>query len=171
MTHRGISLENLRSAMQLAPSAKDMLTVLLGTGRLQKFAAGEAIRTSMSLTPCWPIVVSGQVRIYIEKANAEEFTLYNANPGECCTLWPAGRESDFPMPVKAVAVADSVLLMVPVGYLREWTHRRHWGEYQARMSDLRLRIMTEHIAHLAFRSAARRRGQLLDFVVPGQRIS
>lgn len=150
MTRRSINIENLRSAMQLAPSAKEMLTVLLATGRLQKIAVGDAVATSMSLMPCWPIVVSGRVRVYMEKANGQEFTLYHANPGECCTFWAAGREKDFPMPVKATAVADSVLLLIPEGYLREWSHRRHWGEYMARMSDLRLRMMTEHVACLAF---------------------
>jgi CRP/FNR family transcriptional regulator len=115
---------------------------ILSIGRLKKAVQGQVIITPDMPGDEMPIVLEGSLKVMRQDQEGHEIFLYYLEGGQTCamsiTCCIEGKRSAF----RVVAEEDSVLWMIPMGYLDRWivkypSFRRFvFQSYQMRFDEL-----------------------------------
>ncbi len=114
--------------------------------------------------PClyFPVVLSGQARIFAMDEDGREITLYRLDPGEGCVLAAACSLSEEPMPGSVTVEAAGEGLFIPAALFRAWVERHtFWREYVFRLIAHQLGRVVAITNELAFRRLDTRIAALL----------
>ena len=98
-----------------------------------------------------PFILDGALKISREKSDGEELLLYYIESGDTCamTLQCCVKKSN--SEVKAKAMENSALLMVPIEYMSEWMERfASWRNYILESYHLRITELMETVDAIAF---------------------
>ena len=98
-----------------------------------------------------PFILDGALKISREKSDGEELLLYYIESGDTCamTLQCCVKKSN--SEVKAKAMENSALLMVPIEYMSDWMERfASWRNYILESYHLRITELMETVDAIAF---------------------
>ena len=98
-----------------------------------------------------PFILSGALKISREKSDGEELLLYYIESGDTCamTLQCCVRKSK--SEIKAKAMEDSILLMIPIKYMADWMERfASWRQYILESYHSRITELMETVDAIAF---------------------
>jgi CRP/FNR family transcriptional regulator len=128
-------LENTGLELELAEE-------ILSIGRLKKAVQGQVIITPEMPGDEMPIVLQGLLKVMRQDADGNEIFLYYLEGGQTCamsiTCCIEGKRSAF----RVIAEDDSILWMVPMGYLDRWIVKYHsfrkfvFQSYQMRFDEM-----------------------------------
>lgn len=97
---------------------------------LQSISKGNYLAMEGDICSYFPIVLSGQVRVFKIGDRGQEMTLYRINEGESCVLTIACLLSKKTFPALAFVEEDAELVLVPAEYFREWTKKYQiWNSF------------------------------------------
>jgi len=98
-----------------------------------------------------PFILSGALKNSREKSDGEELLLYYIESGDTCamTLQCCVRKSK--SEIKAKAMEDSILLMIPIKYMADWMERfASWRQYILESYHSRITELMETVDAIAF---------------------
>lgn len=134
--------EMVENVLMSAGLEKPLVDEILTIGRLKKVKEGQIVVSPDSPSDEMPIVLQGLLKVMRQDDDSNEIFLYYLEGGETCamsiTCCIEGRKSSF----KVVAEEDSVLWMIPMGYLDCWVVKYQsfrkfvFGSYQTRFDEL-----------------------------------
>lgn len=144
-------MENIRHLLpDLEPA---LLQELQEKGRIVKVKAGDTLLQTGQNIRNTMIVLDGLLKLYRESDEGEEFFMYHLFPGEGCSVTMVADRDVQNSTVKAQAMSDATLLLVPVAETENWMRKyKTWlhfviGTYRKRYEEL-----LETIDHIAFRN-------------------
>ncbi|HIP31442.1 MAG TPA: Crp/Fnr family transcriptional regulator [Crocinitomicaceae bacterium] len=130
---------------------KDLLEEIYKVGRLKKIESGDIIMDPGEEISYIPFIIQGSLKVSREKDDGEELLLYYIESGDTCamTLQCCVRKSK--SSIKATAMEDSLLLMIPMQYMEDWMNRHaSWRQYILESYHVRISELMETIDAIAF---------------------
>lgn len=111
---------------------------------LQSISKGNYLAMEGDMCSYFPIVLSGQIRVFKIGDRGQEMTLYRINKGESCVLTIACLLSKKTFPALAFVEEDTELVLVPAEYFREWTKKYQiWNNFiYEYFSDVLSKVIT-----------------------------
>ncbi|WP_457601627.1 Crp/Fnr family transcriptional regulator [Hydrogenivirga sp.] len=94
-------------------SSEEFKSLLLQNGSLASFKKGSVLYYPGETCGAVPIVLSGQVKVYITSEEGREVLLYTVSRGETCMLTNLSVLKDKPYPAYALASVDSSIFLIP----------------------------------------------------------
>ena len=123
-------LDRVRSFPDFAQMPIEAGADLVESGLVRSVTPDEILATQGSYPQFFPLVLSGQARIYAMDEDGREFTLYRVHPGDGCVLAAACSVSGEPLPGFVVIESAGEALLIPADALRAWVDRhRFWRDY------------------------------------------
>lgn len=129
----------------------DLLDEIYKVGKLKNIASGEIIMDPGKEIFFIPFIIQGSIKVSRESESGEELLLYYIESGDTCamTLQCCVRKSK--SSIKAKAMEDSVLLMIPTQYMEDWMNRfSSWRQYILESYHIRISELMETIDAIAF---------------------
>ena len=133
------TVDKVLAAAQLEPQ---LIEEILRIGRLKKVREEAQVISPGSKSDEIPIVLEGLLKVMRQDTNGNEIILYYLEGGETCamsiTCCIEGKINQF----KVVAEEDSLLWMVPMGYIDSWVQKYRafrkfvFNAYQNRFDEL-----------------------------------
>lgn len=109
-------------------------------------STGQYIKSSM-------IVLNGKIKIYRDDIDGGEFFMYYINPGQACAISMVCAMQSEKSQVKAIAVEDSELLIIPLKMMEKWmSEYKSWSEFVVGTYRNRFEELLVLIDQIAFRS-------------------
>ena len=109
-----------------------------------------------------PLLVSGQVRVYMVGESGREITLYRFNRGECCVLTADAIIGHRLFPAIAHAEEESEMVLIPAPVFNEWLARHEtWRSFVFDALSRRLAGVMLTLEEVAFRRMDMRVASLL----------
>ena len=123
-------LETLRGFPDFAGLPDEVAADLSEHSLVQAVPANKLLTVPGSHCEFFPVVLTGQARIYTMDEDGREVTLYRLGPGDGCVLSAACTVSDSPSPGFAVSESAGDGLFIPAALLRAWVDKRSfWRNY------------------------------------------
>jgi CRP/FNR family transcriptional regulator len=109
-----------------------------------------------------PLLVRGQIRVYMLGESGREITLYRFNRGECCVLTADTIIGHRSFPANARVEEESDMVLVPANVFDEWVARyATWRDFVLAAMSHRLASLMLTLDEVAFRRMDRRVAALL----------
>lgn len=122
-------------------------------GRLIEVPAGKTLLQSGQHIRNTLIVLDGLVKLFRENDEGNEFFMYHLHAGEGCALSLICDRTFRSSAVTAKAVADAVLLVVPLEHTENWMRQyRTWYHFVVGTYRKRYEELLETIDHIAFQN-------------------
>jgi CRP/FNR family transcriptional regulator len=129
----------------------DLIDLLLHHGKLFKVEQDEHILHVGDKMLTIPIVLQGSIKVIRENTQGDELLLYYIEGGDTCamTLQCCMRQSV--SEVKAIAVENSTILMIPLIFMETWMEKfKSWREYILQSYHSRMMELLETVDAIAF---------------------
>lgn len=139
-----MTLSPALSPLACYPSLADVSPALTqlppGCGPLS-FGAGTMLFDAHASCQGFPLLLSGEVKVYRQAEDGRRLELYRVTPGELCLVSAAGLFKRAPLAATGVTTCDTSLLMVPVDAFHRWLDHPVFradvlGLFAERMADL-----------------------------------
>lgn len=138
----------------------DLLNAIQTNATIKNIAAGEVIMRTGQYIKSTVLVTQGQVKVYREGENGEEFFMYYLQPGQACALSMICATRNQTSQIMAKVVEDAELLMIPLSLMDQWMmEHRSWYEFVIETYRTRFEEVLEVVDSIAFRAMDER----LDF--------
>jgi len=107
--------------------------------------SGQNIRSAI-------LLLEGLVKIYREDDEGNEFFMYYLQGGEACAISLVCAIKQETSELKAKAVSDARVLMIPLKYVDEWMSKyKSWAEFALSTYRKRFEEVLHTVDHIAFR--------------------
>src|SRR6516162_1984754 len=131
---------------------KELLTEIIEKTEIRTVRENEIIVRSGQNIRAAILVIDGLVKIYREEEEGNEYFMYYLDEGKACAIslvCALGRETSS---VKAKAVKESAILIVPPHYVDEWIGKyKSWARFAISSYRERFEELLQVIDHIAFR--------------------
>lgn len=98
-----------------------------------------------------PLVISGAIKIFRKDDDGDELLLYFLEKGDTCAMTLTCCLGQTKSEIRAIAELDTILIMVPIQKMEEWTGRyKSWRHFVFQSYHKRLQEMLETIDNIAF---------------------
>ena len=98
-----------------------------------------------------PLLLEGNIKVLREDEEGHELLLYVLEAGDTCAMSLTCCMSDSKSKIRAIADADSQLLMIPIEFMFEWfNENKSWRNFILRSYQSRFNELLETIDTLAF---------------------
>lgn len=98
-----------------------------------------------------PLLLSGSIKIMRPDDDGEELLLYHLEKGDTCAMTMTCCMGNTKSEIHAVSETDVKLLMVPVGFMEEWSRKyKTWRNFVFASYHARMMEMLESIDNIAF---------------------
>lgn len=124
----------------------ELIAEINALGHQRKVKAGEILIDTDQYIKSIPLLVSGVIKILREDENGDELLLYYLEKGDTCSMTMTCCLGDQKSDIRAIAEADTELIMVPVQKMEEWSGKyKSWRNfvflsYNRRINELFLTI-------------------------------
>lgn len=149
------------SIQNLFPSfSNDLHAAIEQNATIKNIPAGEVIMRTGQYIKTTVLVTKGQVKVYREGENGEEFLMYYLQPGQACAISMICATRNKTSQIMAKVVEDAELLMIPLSLMDHWMmEHRSWYEFVIETYRNRFEEILEVVDSIAFRAMDER----LDF--------
>ncbi|AWG22935.1 Crp/Fnr family transcriptional regulator [Flavobacterium faecale] len=149
------------STQSLFPAfSANLLQAIDSNATIKNIPAGEVIMRTGQYIKTTVLVTKGQVKVYREGENGEEFFMYYLQPGQACALSMICATRNQTSQIMAKVVEDAELLMIPLSLMDQWMmEHRSWYEFVIETYRNRFEEVLEVVDSIAFRAMDER----LDF--------
>ena len=144
-------------------SEPNLIDKIAEVGTLKKIpSGGELIRIGQYIK--WiPLVIEGSVKIAREDQEGHEIFLYYLEGGNTCAMSLTCCLEEEKSSIKAVAEADTSMVMIPVRYMDEWMLQyRSWKNFVLRSYSTRFEELIRALDALAFQRMDQRLVKYLE---------
>jgi CRP/FNR family transcriptional regulator len=130
---------------------KELLEEILEVGRETEVASGEILIDYGQNLKQFPLLIDGAIKILRQDKEGDELLLYFLERGDTCTMTLTCCLGQSKSEIRAIAEKDSVLIMIPIEKIGEWTRKyRSWMAFIFESYSHRFNEMLETIDSLAF---------------------
>ena len=120
-------------------------------GICKKIKKNESLLDVGSYIRSIPLVTNGKIKVFREDEEANELLLYYLYPGEACAVSLVCTMGNKKSKVKAVALEDSEIVMIPVDLMEQFIRKyRSWYQFVIRTYNDRIDELLETIDSIAF---------------------
>tara|TARA_R110002072_G_scaffold192413_4_gene349469 strand:- start:430 stop:1080 length:651 start_codon:yes stop_codon:yes gene_type:complete len=129
----------------------ELIIEILKVGKIRSIDSGEVIIDPGDEVTFIPFIIEGSLKVSRENEVGDELLLYYIESGDTCamTLQCCVRKSK--SSIKATAMEDSILLMIPMQYMEDWMNRHaSWRQYILESYHVRITELMETIDAIAF---------------------
>lgn len=132
---------------------KELLSELIETTEIKTIHEGEVIVRSGQNIRSAILVVEGLVKIYREDEGGDEYFMYYLDEGKACAISLVCALGRGVSGVKAKAVNESTILIVPPQFVDEWIGKyKSWAQFAINSYRERFEELLQIIDHIAFRN-------------------
>ena len=116
-----------------------------------------------------PLLISGAIKILKEDRDGDELLLYYLEKGNTCSMTMNYASGQTKSEIRAITETDTVLIMVPIQKMEEWTLRyKSWRNFVFESYHNRLNEMLNTVDNIAFHNMDER---LLNYLKEKARIN
>ena len=130
---------------------QELIDEIVTIGRLQTFKLGDRIISAGDDIVMMPFVLDGAIKVSRSNDDGEELLLYYIESGDTCamTLQCCVRKSK--SEIKAIALEESTLLMIPIEYMEQWMNKySSWPSFVLNSYHNRFQELMETVDAIAF---------------------
>lgn len=130
---------------------EELLQEIVKFGTLKEVKAGETIIEISEYVKSMPLLLEGAIKILREDKDGDELLLYFLERGDTCAMTLSCCLGQTKSEIRAVAEKDTVLIMIPIEKMEEWTSRfKSWRNFVFESYHTRLSEMLDTIDTIAF---------------------
>lgn len=130
---------------------KELIDDIAENGSLKKVCAGEKIIEIGDYVTAMPLLLKGAVKILREDSDGDELLLYFLERGDTCAMTLNCCLGQTKSEIRAVAETDTILVMIPISKMEEWTAKyKSWRNFVFESYHTRLSEMLDTIDAIAF---------------------
>lgn len=130
---------------------KELLNEIEEVGTWKQAAAGDKIIEIGEYVTGMPLLIKGAIKILREDNDGDELLLYFIERGDTCAMTLSCCLGQTKSEIRAVAETDTVLIMVPIEKMEEWTAKyKSWRNFVFESYHSRLSEMLDTIDAIAF---------------------
>lgn len=130
---------------------EELLQEIVKYGTVKEVRAGEKIIDIGEYVKSMPLLLEGAIKILREDKDGDELLLYFLERGDTCAMTLSCCLGQTKSEIRAVAERDTVLIMIPIEKMEEWTSRfKSWRNFVFESYHTRLSEMLETIDTIAF---------------------
>jgi CRP/FNR family transcriptional regulator len=127
-----------------------LIEEMIDNGKLLHVPADEIVVDTGDDLPFVPVVIQGSLKISRDHEN-EELLLYYIETGDTCTMSMQASSRARKSEIRATALEDSTLLMIPQSMMQTWMDRfPSWRNYVVDSYHVRMQELIETIDAIAF---------------------
>jgi len=120
-------------------------------GTLREVKEGEKLIEIGDYVRSMPLLISGAIKILREDDDGDELLLYFLERGDTCAMTLTCCLGQTKSEIRAIAELDTVLIMIPIQKMEEWTGKyKSWRNFVFQSYHARLTEMFETIDSIAF---------------------
>ena len=130
---------------------QELIDELISLGRLHVYNLGDQIISTGDDIVMMPFVIDGAIKVSRTNDDGEELLLYYIESGDTCamTLQCCVRKSK--SEIKAIALEESKLLMIPIEYMEIWMNKySSWRSFVLSSYHNRFQELLETVDAIAF---------------------
>jgi CRP/FNR family transcriptional regulator len=130
---------------------EELIEEILEVGHELKVANGDLIIEYGQNLKYMPLLLEGAIKVLRQDTDGDELLLYFLEKGDTCTMTMTCCLRQSISEIKAIAEKDSLLVLVPVEKMGEWTRKyKGWMSFVFESYNNRFNEMLEAIDSLAF---------------------
>jgi CRP/FNR family transcriptional regulator, anaerobic regulatory protein len=132
---------------------KELLSEIIDAAEIKTVNADEVIVRSGQNIRAAILVVDGLVKIYREDDDGDEYFMYYLDEGKACAISLVCALGKGTSSVRAKAVNESTILIVPPQYVDEWVGKyKSWAQFAINSYRERFEELLQIIDHIAFKN-------------------
>ena len=132
---------------------KELLSEILEAAEIKMVHEDEVIVRSGQNIRSAILVVEGMVKIYRENEEGDEYFMYYLDEGKACAISLVCALGKGISGVKAKAIKESTILIVPPHYVDKWIGKyKSWAQFAINSYRERFEELLQIIDHIAFRN-------------------
>lgn len=130
---------------------EELLQEIMKYGTLKEIRAGEKVIDFGDYVKSMPLLLEGAIKILREDKDGDELLLYFLERGDTCAMTLSCCLGQTKSEIRAIAEKDTLLIMIPIEKMEEWTTRfKSWRNFVFESYHTRLTEMLETIDTIAF---------------------
>lgn len=132
---------------------KELLSEILEAAEIKTIREDEVIVRSGQNIRAAILVVDGLVKIYREDDEGDEYFMYYLDEGKACAISLVCALGKGTSSVRAKAVNESTIMIVPPQYVDEWVGKyKSWAQFAINSYRERFEELLQIIDHIAFKN-------------------
>lgn len=136
---------------------KELLSEIIQVAEIKTVPKGETIVRAGQNIRAAILVINGLVKIYREDKDGNEYFIYYLGEGKACAISLVCALGQGTSSVRAQAVTESTILIVPPHYVDSWTGSyKSWAQFAINSYRERFEELLQVIDHIAFRNMDQR---------------
>lgn len=140
----------------------ELLNEIIEAGKITSFPADSSIMHPGDQVMYIPFVLEGAIKIMRENEDGEELLLYYIESGDTCAMTLQCCVRNTKSQIKAIAIEDAKLLMIPMEYMEKWLEKYpSWRNYILESYHNRMIELMETIDSITFKRLDERLSQYL----------
>ena len=140
----------------------ELLSEIIEAGKIATFPADSSIMHPGDQVMYIPFVLEGAIKIMRENEDGEELLLYYIESGDTCAMTLQCCVRNTKSQIKAIAIEDAKLLMIPMEYMEKWLEKYpSWRNYILESYHSRMIELMETIDSITFKRLDERLSQYL----------
>ncbi|MAW95203.1 MULTISPECIES: Crp/Fnr family transcriptional regulator [unclassified Leeuwenhoekiella] len=129
----------------------ELLNEILEAGSLREVNEGDKLMEIGQYITAMPLLISGAIKILREDPDGDELLLYFLEKGDTCALTLSFNRGQRKSEIRAIAELDTVLIMVPIQKMEEWSSKyKTWRNFIFDSYQNRLQEMLDTLDSIAF---------------------
>ncbi|ANW96480.1 Crp/Fnr family transcriptional regulator [Wenyingzhuangia fucanilytica] len=131
---------------------KELIEEVDRVATLKHVAAGSKLMDIGQYIKSMPLLIEGAIKILREDEDGDELLLYFLEKGDTCAMTMTCCVGNHKSEIRAVTELDTVLVMIPVEKMEEWTGKyKSWRQFVFDSYHNRLMELLETIDNIAFK--------------------
>lgn len=130
---------------------KELMEEILSVGTLKNIDSDSLLITEGQFIKSFPLLLKGTIKITRMDNDGDELLLYYLNKGEVCTMSLTCCISHAKSNIKAIAIEDSEVIVIPINYIDEWINKYpSWKRFIMDSYRIRFNELLNTIDSIAF---------------------
>ncbi|KAB8151673.1 helix-turn-helix domain-containing protein [Kordia sp. TARA_039_SRF] len=130
---------------------KELINEIAQVGTFKEVPAGFTMMAIGDYIRGVPLLISGAIKVMREDKEGDELLLYYLESGETCSMTMNCCMGHTKSEIKAVAEQDTILIMIPVQKMEEWTTKyKSWRDFVFQSYHNRLNEVLHILDSVAF---------------------
>lgn len=148
---------------------KELVAEIAAIGAFKEVPEGYKLIEIGEYIKSMPLLVSGAVKILREDSDGDELLLYYLEKGETCSMTLTCCLAHAKSEIRAIAELDTVLIMIPIQKMEEWTSTyKSWRNFVFESYHKRVNELLHTVDSIAFKNMDER---LVNYLKEKSRIT
>lgn len=133
--------------------SNELIQEIESNSTIQSFKSGDVIMRTGQYIKNTILILKGQLKIYREGEDGEEFLMYYLQPGQACAISLICSTKNQTSQITAKVVEDVEAVSIPLALMDKWMmNHRSWYEFVIYTYRTRFEEVLEVIDNIAFRA-------------------